>query len=136
LETSRTNSAEAIVAVVFAPRIGADFRTVLEKAVPGAYEQAVEDANAALLLDLPAVVGFRFSSDDARLIDQPTLCVIGEKSENLWDRFGEVQRALLAWLPNAEGFVLPGASHALQMQNPVDLTGRLAQFLESHRIES
>ena len=135
LEASRTSRPEDIVADAFAPRIGTDFRALLDSAAPGSYEQAVEDVDAALLLDLPAVVSFRFSSDNAKLIEQPVLCVIGEKSESLWDRFGEVQRALLSWLPKAEGFVLPGATHALQMQNPVDLTMRLVQFIDSHAIE-
>lgn len=56
----------------------------------------------------------------------------GQDSDALWSRFGETQRLLLAWLPQAEGFVLPAATHGLQMQNPHDLAEALAAFFARH----
>lgn len=131
----RTTSAEDMVANAFAPRFGPGFRAIMEAAAPDAYQQALEDVDVALTLDAPAVVDFVFTESEARAIEQPTLCVTGEGSEALWHRFGEVQRALLSWLPHAEGYVLPRATHALHLQNPIEFTARLLQFLESHRIQ-
>ena len=36
------------------------------------------------------------------------------------------------WLPQAEGFVLPRATHALQMQNAADQASAMASFLARH----
>jgi len=38
----------------------------------------------------------------------------------------------LAWLPQAEPFILPGATHALQMQNPRGMAEALAGFFARH----
>jgi hypothetical protein len=39
---------------------------------------------------------------------------------------------LRQWLPRVEEFILPGATHALQMQQPQALAPALAHFLASH----
>ena len=60
------------------------------------------------------------------------------QSNALWPRFGETHRLLLAWLPHAEGFVLPGATHLMQLENPPAtakaLTEALAAFWTRHRL--
>jgi len=67
-----------------------------------------------------------------RRLPQPVLAVLGAESEALWPRFGETHRLLLDWLPHAEGFVLPGATHAMQLQNPRGLAEALAAFWAHH----
>jgi pimeloyl-ACP methyl ester carboxylesterase len=61
-------------------------------------------------------------------VAQPVLVVLGEKSVALHPRFGENYRLLLDWLPNAEGVVVPGATHFLQMENPPAVAEALADF--------
>jgi pimeloyl-ACP methyl ester carboxylesterase len=39
---------------------------------------------------------------------------------------------LLTWLPNAEPFVLPGATHLLHVENPRGMAERLAAFFARH----
>jgi pimeloyl-ACP methyl ester carboxylesterase len=73
-----------------------------------------------------------FDSGQARQITQPVLSVLGGESEALWDRFGEVHRWLLTWLPHAEGIVLPGMTHFPQIEHPRSLAEGLAAFLERH----
>ncbi|HEU4806199.1 MAG TPA: hypothetical protein VFS91_10420, partial [Nitrobacter sp.] len=58
----------------------------------------------------------------------------GGKSNTHWSRFGETHQLLLAWLPNAEGFVVPGATHFMQLQNPRGMAEALADFWTRHRI--
>jgi pimeloyl-ACP methyl ester carboxylesterase len=62
--------------------------------------------------------------------------VLGSASEALWPRFGETHRALCAWLPNVEAFVLPGAHHFLQMERPHEMAEALADFFGRHPIAS
>jgi pimeloyl-ACP methyl ester carboxylesterase len=60
--------------------------------------------------------------------------VLGGQSEALWSRFGETHR-LLAWLPRAEEFILPGATHLLQVESPACRCGMaeaLAAFYARH----
>ena len=47
----------------------------------------------------------------------------------------ERQDLLLEWLPNAEPFVLPGATHLLQIQQPRALAGALAGFFARHQTQ-
>ena len=65
-------------------------------------------------------------------ITQPVLVVLGERSALLHPRFPETYRLLLDWLPNAKGFVLPGATHFLQLENPREMADALADFYARH----
>jgi pimeloyl-ACP methyl ester carboxylesterase len=82
---------------------------------------------------MPAAADFQFGPKQARAIRKPVLLVLGADSEALWPRFGETYRNLLTWLPQAEGWILPSATHALQMQNPRDLATALAKFFDRHQ---
>lgn len=79
-------------------------------------------------MDLPGLREWRFDEEELQCITQPVLNVMGSQSEALWPRFGEVYRLVLGWLPHAEGFVLPGATHGLMMQNPHGMAEALANF--------
>jgi pimeloyl-ACP methyl ester carboxylesterase len=113
-----------------------EYREHLELAVPGAFEQAVADAATCFSADLPAVLDFRIGRAEAARIAQPVLAVLGERSAALNPRFPEVHRLLLEWLPHAEGFVLPGATHFLQGENPHDMADALAAFFARHPLEA
>lgn len=106
-------------------------RPALDRLLPGSFAQAVADAEAAFEQDIGGL-DWRFGEAEARRIAQPTLAALGGESEARWPRFGETQRLLLAWLPRADGFVLPGATHFMQVQNPHDLAVALDAFLARH----
>ena len=112
------------------------YRERLEHVLPGAFEQAVSNAATCFSADLPAVIESRFGEAEARQIAQPALVVLGEGSADLDPRFGETHRLLLAWLPNAESFILPGATHFLQVENPLDMARALAGFYARHPLEA
>ncbi len=113
-------------------RFGADYRVQLDGVVPGAFEQAVANAKVSLDIEMPAAADFHFGPAEARRITQPALVVLGANSNALWPRFGETHRALLDWLPRAEPYVLPNATHAMQLQNPHSLAVRLVEFFMQH----
>ncbi len=110
------------------------YREALEQVLPGAFAQAVADAPATYELDL-GLVEWRFGEAKARRIARPSLVVLGGGSQDLHPRFLETYRLLLSWLPNAEGFILPDATHFLQLEHPSHsrgLAAALAAFFARH----
>jgi pimeloyl-ACP methyl ester carboxylesterase len=112
-----------------------DYQTQLEAVLPGAFEQAVRDAATAFEVDIAGLLNWHFTPEDASRVRQPALSILGEGSEALWSRFGEVHRMLLEALPDSEGFVLPRATHFLAVQNPRDMAEALAGFWKRHPID-
>ena len=131
-ERYRSGDVEGTVDEFLRARFGPMYREYLDRNLPGGFEQAVRNAGSAFEVDMPPVADFAFGAAEARTITQPALVVLGADSDALWPRFGETHRALLAWLPHAESYVLPHATHALQMQNPQDISVALAEFLLRH----
>jgi pimeloyl-ACP methyl ester carboxylesterase len=111
---------------------GPGYRTALDRALPGAFDQAVADADTFFGQEFPAVQQWSFRREDASRITQPVLAVIGEKSKELSPIWNERQEMLLTWLPNAEPFVLPGATHLLHVENPRGMAEGLAAFFARH----
>jgi pimeloyl-ACP methyl ester carboxylesterase len=104
------------------------YRSGLEQVLPGAFDQAVADAGAAFEAELPGLIAWSFGEAESRRIAQQVLSVLGGQSEALSPRFAAAHQALLAWLPNVEGYVLPGAAHFLQVQSPHNMAEALAAF--------
>ena len=111
---------------------GPGYRAVLDRVRPGAFAQAVDDAGTWFERELPGQLCWRFGEAEARRISQPTLSVLGGESDALWSRFGETHRLLLTWLPHAEGFVLPGTTHFMLLQDPQGMAETLAAFWARH----
>jgi pimeloyl-ACP methyl ester carboxylesterase len=110
-----------------------DYRASLERALPGAFDHAVADADAFFGQEMPAIQQWSFTREDARRIRQPVLAVIGEKNAQV-PVWAERHGLLLEWLPAAQPFVLPGANHLLHVQNPRGLAEALADFFGRHPI--
>jgi pimeloyl-ACP methyl ester carboxylesterase len=110
---------------------GPDYREPLEQVLPGAIDQCVADADAFFTQELPALQQWSFTADEAARITQPVLCVLGKKTA---PTFPERMKLLLAWLPNAELFELPGATHLLHLQNPQAIAEGLASFFARHPV--
>jgi 3-oxoadipate enol-lactonase len=113
---------------------GPGYRVVLEQGVPGAFEQAVADADTFFGQELPVLREWSFRREDARRITQPALAVIGGQSEQVSPIWRERQELLLAWLPDVEAFVLPDATHLLHVQNPSGMAQALADFFARHPV--
>jgi pimeloyl-ACP methyl ester carboxylesterase len=115
---------------------GPGYRAVLDQALPGAFAQHVADADTFFGQELPALQQWSFTQEDARRITQPVLAVTGAKSRVLDRIWEERQELLLAWLPNVEPFVLPDATHLLQVQNPRGMAEGLAAFFARHPLSA
>lgn len=134
LQRYREQGAAVVVDEFLLPRFGAGYRAWLDRALPGAFAQAVADAGTWFEQEVPGLRGWSFGEAEVRRITQPVLAVLGGESDALWPRFGETHRLLLTWLPHAEGFVLADAAHGLQMQNPQGMAAALAAFFARHPI--
>ncbi len=115
-------------------RLGPGYRVALEHGLPGAFAQAVEGARPTFELDLPALRAWELDEGEVRQLTLPVMNVIGSESEALWGRFGEVYRLVASWMPQAEGFVLPGAAHFHTIQNPRGMAEALSDFWQRHPI--
>jgi pimeloyl-ACP methyl ester carboxylesterase len=110
------------------------YRATLDRMLPGGFAQAVANAGTSFECEAAGLFDWRFGEVEARRIAQPALSVLGGASNALSSRFGETHRLLLAWLPRAEGFVLPGATHFLQLEDPRGMAEALAAFWARHRL--
>jgi pimeloyl-ACP methyl ester carboxylesterase len=126
----------AIVVDEFLQARSPGYRPGLDRLLPGAFDQAVADAGPAFEQEAPGLIDWQFTASHAQQIAQPTLSVVGGNSEALWPRFGEAHRWLLESLPNAEGFVLPGATHMLQLEDPHGMAEALTSFWSRHPMRS
>src|SRR5262249_19642853 len=130
----RDEGAVVVMEEFFRARWPGYSRDALEQALPGAFAQASADAGTTFEVDI-GLVDWTFGEAQARRITQPALVVLGSESPAVHPRFGETYGLLLDWLPRAEGFVLPGATHFLQLESPScsrGMAGALADFLARH----
>jgi 3-oxoadipate enol-lactonase len=111
---------------------GPGYRAAMDRAVPGALDRAAADADAFFGQELPAVRDWSFGPDEAGRIGQPALVVLGDRSDEVSPAFRQRHELLLAWLPDAEPYVLAGATHLLHVQNPGGMAEGLARFLARH----
>ncbi len=128
----REANAEEVVDEFFQPRFGPGYRALLDQNLPGSFARAVADAATWFERESPALREWTFGEAEMRRVTQPVLAVHGQDSDALWPRFGETHRLLLASLPQAEGFILPGATHLLHAQNPLGMAEALAAFFTRH----
>ncbi len=109
---------------------GPNFKEILEKSLPGgAFENAVADADTFFKIELPALQEWKFTNTEAQRVTAPSLAVLGADSAPM---FGEGFALLKDWMPQTEPFVLPGATHFLQMMNPSGMAEALASFFGRH----
>ena len=124
--------AAIVIDEFFTPRFGSGYRAMLEHQLPGGFAQAVADARTFFEDEIPELTKWHFGDAELKRVKHPVLMVLGERSNDLWPRFGETHEQLLSELPRAEGYVLPNASHALQVENPGELAGALVDFWARH----
>ena len=133
LELYRRGDRAAAIASWMEGVCGPDWAGPLERALPGAVKQAVADADTFFGQEIPAIVEWSFGPEEAARITQPVLAVLGENSRPI---FRERRDLLMGWLRDVESYVLPGATHLLQVENPGPLATALTGFLARHAFDS
>lgn len=108
---------------------GADWRSEVEKALPGAPEQAYRDAATFFEVEVPALAAWRFDAERARRLAPPVLFLSGSASHPI---FEAGRRLFLSAVPHAEDLVLPGLDHLLQVRSPGLVARAIGEFLARH----
>jgi pimeloyl-ACP methyl ester carboxylesterase len=110
-----------------------DYRPLLDRVLgPAAFQQAVTDADTFFGAEAPAGMQWQWDQVDPSLLSQPLLAVVGADSDTVSSVSKEGHQALLRRFPQAEPYVLPGATHLLQLQNAEDLGATLTDFFDRH----
>ena len=111
---------------------GTDYREVFNQTLPpGNFERWVADADTVFQSDMAALPSWQFTREDAARITQPVLNMMGANTQPY---FREIHETLRSWLPHAENYVLPNATHAMLQTNPKGAAERLASFFSSHQL--
>jgi pimeloyl-ACP methyl ester carboxylesterase len=114
---------------------GPGFRKAINRVLaPNWFDQAVVDADTFFQIELPAMLDWSFTPEMAARITQPSLSVLGAESAAVDPSAAEEHELLQAWMPQTEAFILPGATHALQLMNPAGMAEGLVRFFKSHPI--
>jgi 3-oxoadipate enol-lactonase len=111
---------------------GQDYRAILDRALPGAFDRYVTDADTFFGQELPALQQWSFGRENGRHLVQPALAVVGARSLERDPIWGERHQLLLDWLPNVEPLVIPDTAHLLEVQNPRAVAAGLAAFFARH----
>ena len=110
------------------------YRDRIDILLPNALQQALVDAETSFENELPGLLAWSFSEQQAASLTVPTLAVLGGESNALWPRFGETQNWLLSHLPDCEAFVLDGVTHFLQVEDASGTAAGLATFWNRHAL--
>ena len=131
LQLYRAGDSAAAIDTFLQGACGPAYRAVLDRVLPAAFDQHVADANTFFEQEFPALQQWSFRHEDARRVIQPVLAGVGARSleHPIWR---ERQQLLLDWLPNVEPFVIPDATHLLQIENPGGVAEGLAGFFARH----
>ena len=113
--------------------VGPDWKTDIERHVPGGTAQVERDADTFFTTDIPALLAWRFRAEDAQRISAPVLYIGGTES-GPW--FDEVRELILSWLPHAQDVVVEGAGHSLAMTHPAQVAAALEAFLRDHPMDA
>ncbi len=101
-------------------------RALLEERIPGVVAQSINDADTFFGIELPAIVEWDFSAEQAAAIHRPVLSVLGAETHPMWLEIADFLRASL---PYVEESTIDGAGHLLQIQQPEPVARKMADFL-------
>lgn len=108
------------------------YRQLLNQEMPGSFAQTVTDAGTWFVLESPGIRTWTFGEQELRQIEQPILSLLGGASQELSPRFGEVHQMLLSQARHAEGHILPGATHLMQVEDPSAVAEAMSSFFARH----
>ncbi len=129
----RSGDTEAAVDGFLGHVCGDGYRTTLERVIPGAFQEVLDEADLFFQAEMPAVQQWTFGPEDADRVTQPVLNVLGTESVS---RFVVGADLVQSWFPHAERLSVPDAGHLLMVQNPTAVAHGLTNFFTQHRTGS
>jgi pimeloyl-ACP methyl ester carboxylesterase len=125
ITTYRDEGPEAAMDRFLALVGGHDYRTVLERAVPGAFDDAVATAVQFLEVELPAVVRWTCDTHAVEALARPVLNMLGNESAA---RFAQGADLIQRWVPRAVRATIPRTNHLLIADRPEAVAEHLDRF--------
>jgi len=114
-------------------RAGDSVRSVLDFLTEtGEFDQAVQDADTFLEVEMPAAYAWEFSPEIAAQIKAPVVSILGAHSP---ERAQKVHEILKEWVPQTETLTLPNAEHALPLMDPPGIAQTVAGWLAHYPIK-
>jgi pimeloyl-ACP methyl ester carboxylesterase len=110
------------------------FRSVLEQALPGAWEQAVQDANTSFGVELAALQEWPRGPADLESVRVPTLSLVHRNDS--WPGFAQIHEGLLSGIPRCEAATVDARSHMLPMDQPLVVARAISSFLMKQRVDT
>ena len=113
---------------------GPGFRTILEQNLPGAWDQAITDAEASFGVELPALQQWPVGAVDLKRLSVPTLSVV--HLEDDWMGFGQIHEGLISSIPDCREATVDLASHLLQVADAGQVAEAVGSFLRERPLDS
>ncbi len=129
LVSRRTHGPQAALDEFLTTVIAPDWRHDAEEQLPGSAAQMQADTPTFFDVDLPALLAWQFTHEDAARIDCPLLYVGGTDS-GPW--FDEVRDLVCGWFPHADEVAIPGADHSLALTHAPQVAEAIASFIAAH----
>ncbi|MBA3503057.1 MAG: alpha/beta hydrolase [Myxococcota bacterium] len=102
-------------------------RALLEDRVPGSLAQSLKDADTFFGVELPALTQWSFTAAQAARVKQPTLSILGTKTEPLWV---DVDALLRSSMPNIVTTKIDDVGHLLHIQAAAPVAQAFAAFTD------
>ena len=134
LDAYASGDHEAALALFLSAVSGLDWpacQALLDERVPGAVPQAIKDADTFFGVELPGLIHWAFSAEQAAAIRQPVLSMLGSNTALLWV---EVAEFLRTTMPDVEERTIDGVGHLLHIQQPEPVAQQITEFLQRHPI--
>jgi pimeloyl-ACP methyl ester carboxylesterase len=107
----------------------ADWRSAVEANIPRAARQAEKDAATSFEIEIPALAEPLLDGAQLPRISQPILYALGNESGPI---FEAARQHFQSMVTGAEGVMLGGVNHLMQMRNPMSIAEAIASFLDRH----
>jgi 3-oxoadipate enol-lactonase len=125
----RDGDREGALDGMLTPLFGPGYRAVLERAVPGSWALAVQDADTFFAIERPAIPEWSYGAAQAARVTAAVLSLIGTESQPATAKFEAVVRS---WFPRLESGRVAGVNHLMQLQRPEPVAEAIATFLARH----
>jgi pimeloyl-ACP methyl ester carboxylesterase len=125
----REGDREGAVDGFLTPVFGPAYRKILDRLLPGSWEQAVNDADMFFGIEVPQLPQWRFGPTEAERITAPVLSMVGSESD---PAFFEMEGLLRGLFSNLETIRISKSNHLLCLQQPQAVADGLAQFFAAH----
>jgi len=131
-ELARQGEKRAALLAFLETRAASAFRGVLDFLTKtGEFDQAVEDADTFLNIEMPAAYQWNFTPEIAATLKPPVLSILGSHSP---ERARGVHDVLKRWVPQTQEAVLPNAEHALPLLDPPGIARVILDWCSQHPV--